>query len=259
MSLPRPLRRLVAAAPPDDAVDRMWHAIDARRPSRRRPRVLALGVAFAAAAAVFLVLRPAPEPAPAPAPVLSLLLSDGQPLPAQLAPSTHLSDGSTIALTAAHLDVLETDASHATFLLRDGRAHFDVVPNGPRRWVIECGLAVVEVVGTSFTIDRTPTTVTVTVDHGVVLVRSPHLPDGIRRLTATQSLSVSTPEPEPEPEPVLSPTPPSALPPASLPGSSRASPAFENATATGSSAIPSATRSSKAARGASPSRSTTPR
>jgi transmembrane sensor len=99
-----------------------------------------------------------------------------------------LSDGSRITLDPeGRIDVLGNDKRTFVTTLRRGKAHFEVEPGGPRRWVVEAGLVSVEVVGTGFTVERGDEQVTVTVDHGIVLVRG-EFPGSERRLTAGQSL-----------------------------------------------------------------------
>src|SRR5262249_55365294 len=83
----------------------------------------------------------------------------------------NLSDGSRLAL-APHtaLLTLANGATEVALRFEGGQASFAVKPHGPRRWSIDCGLAEVEVVGTRFTIDRSPTRVRVEVEEGVVRV-----------------------------------------------------------------------------------------
>jgi transmembrane sensor len=74
--------------------------------------------------------------------------------------------------------------------LTTGRAQFDVTPHGPRRWTIQCGLATVTVVGTSFTLDRTSERLHVEVAHGRVLVKGDRVSGGSRMLTDGESMDV---------------------------------------------------------------------
>jgi len=103
-----------------------------------------------------------------------------------------LSDGSSIRLSpGAHLQPLESSDRTFSAIVTQGRADFEVRPGGPRHWIVECGLASVEVVGTAFTCDRAPGRLHVEVRHGVVLVRGDRVPDRARRLTAGESLDVT--------------------------------------------------------------------
>jgi transmembrane sensor len=96
-----------------------------------------------------------------------------------------LSDGSHVVLEpGTHLEALASSAREFIVRLSAGTALFDVEPFGPRRWVIEAGLANVEVVGTRFTVARRVDSVRVDVERGSVLVRGATVPDGIVRLDA---------------------------------------------------------------------------
>ena len=64
-----------------------------------------------------------------------------------------------------------------------------MIPGGPRRWQIECGLATVEVVGTS-SAARGPHGLRVGVERGVVLVRGERVVNHVRRLTAGESMEI---------------------------------------------------------------------
>jgi transmembrane sensor len=111
--------------------------------------------------------------------------------PLAAASSVPLSDGSQLRVekgsVLAPLDVSER--SVVLHLLR-GRSSFAVKPGGPRRWVVEAGVASVEVVGTRFSVERDARGVLVQVEEGKVLVRSPELADGIASLSAGESLRV---------------------------------------------------------------------
>jgi len=115
-------------------------------------------------------------------------------LGSERASESDLSDGSRIWLDpGARLEVLENSGTRFVSVLRDGRASFSVRPGGPRHWTIEAGLATVEVVGTRFAVARVPDGVNVSVEHGVVLVRSDLIRDHVERLTAGQHLELRTP------------------------------------------------------------------
>ncbi|MCC6872808.1 MAG: FecR domain-containing protein [Sandaracinaceae bacterium] len=197
-----------------------------RRPSARSQVGAASAVASAAAAGIALWLaRPAPPP-PAPGELrlanaaLPDVLQTAQAAQAERVVS--LSDRSRIAVApGARLEVLQNDGEHFGLLLRHGRARFEVEPGGPRRWVIEAGLATVEVIGTVFVVEREERGVRVGVERGVVLVRGERVPDRVQRLTRGQSLFVEA-EPEPaseaaQPQTAEVATPASAPPPAARP------------------------------------------
>ncbi len=56
--------------------------------------------------------------------------------------------------------------------LEVGDAHFDIVPNGPRSWVIQAGPAEIEVLGTAFRVVHSAEAVEVSVERGRVRVRA---------------------------------------------------------------------------------------
>ncbi len=95
------------------------------------------------------------------------------------------SDGSAFDLAAGGKIVgLASTSQEFAVLLERGTLHVSLVPGGPRRWVIEAKFARIEVIGTEFTVSRTNDSIEVSVMHGVVLVRSTLLPQGVQRLTS---------------------------------------------------------------------------
>jgi transmembrane sensor len=113
-----------------------------------------------------------------------------------------LSDGSRIRLSpGTHIEPLESSGTTFTAIVTQGRADFDVRPGGPRHWVIECGLATVEVIGTSFSCDRQHGRLRLVVTHGAVLVRGERVPDRARRLLAGESLELAEDAHHPTPAP----------------------------------------------------------
>jgi len=130
--------------------------------------------------------------------------ADGRELVAMaagtLAGDFALSDGSRIRLSpGAHLEPLESSGTTFSAIVTQGRADFDVRPGGPRHWVIECGLATVEVIGTSFSCDRGTGRLRLVVHHGAVLVRGERVPNRARRLLAGESLELAEDAPRPGP------------------------------------------------------------
>jgi transmembrane sensor len=196
--------------PSEAAVRRMWSAIEGRleRPRRARRGFQVAAAAFAVVAAVALV-RELPRQTPA---SQALTLEDGRPVPIDLTADTRLSDGSTIALAGARVEVLENTPREVTVLVRDGRARFDTQPG--RRWIVEAGRARIEVIETAFEVLRDGEVIAITVERGELLVRSPELRDGVRRLTAGASLTLRpeeravVPVPVPVPPPVVEKPPP---------------------------------------------------
>ncbi len=181
-------------------VQRVWRGIQGRHaaaaPSGRTRRwVVPVAVLAAAAMALLLFLPPRATRETGP-----LLLAGGGEPRILVAPATvpeysvELTDGSRIVLAAgATLDVLSNEPRSFLTALRRGRSRFDVRPATNRRWVIECGLATVEVVGTAFTVDRHPDRVEVVVERGTVLVRGDRVPDRVQRLSAGERLLIEAP------------------------------------------------------------------
>jgi len=186
----------------EEGLQRIAQEIDARFPRHRRRGRLPLVLAAAAVAAggyAVLALRD----------VGPLRLADGHAVIAVEAPLAEtgiaLSDGSSIRLLpGTRLEPLESSGKTFSAMLVRGGAEFDVRPGGPRHWVIECGLASVEAVGTRFACQRTPGHLRVAVSRGAVLVRGERVPDRARRLAAGESLDVvdsiapATPDPSGE-------------------------------------------------------------
>jgi transmembrane sensor len=194
----------IADAPVDEVtVQRMWRAIGKRRARSQgsaSPWALRGAVVLAACVALALLVRFAAHRDAGPlhqaggaelaniegtaAPTVA-----GAPVGAPI--RVDLDDGSSLLVAAnARMKTLENTSTSLVTLLETGRVTFDVRPGGPRRWIIECGLATVEVVGTRFTVDRSPHHGRVEVERGVVLVRGELVKDRIRRLTAGESLDI---------------------------------------------------------------------
>jgi transmembrane sensor len=238
--LPVPVRDALPRPREDDpaAIDRVWRGVQRKRAARARraPRARWIAVIAAAAAAVFLIVWP--EPSPFAVDRGELSLAGGGAIATLDAPEPSgrdvtLSDGSHIELSSgARLEPLDNGPTRFSTLLARGRATFDVRPGGPRRWVIECGLVSVEVLGTRFSVERRADGARIEVERGVVLVRGERVPDHVQRLTAGASLDVveNPPGPTPTltPSPTLAPVPtvaptPSVAPPVTPPSSPAAS------------------------------------
>jgi len=212
--IPQPIADDLRPAFSQERSDALWHRIaDARAGVHLSPtsRVLRSPAFALAAAACFMISgvvlvrqlsAPAHEPASSSAPGVAsapLTKVDGSAIeaiaPVTAAASVPLSDGSQLRVekgaVLAPLDVSER--SVVLHLLR-GRSSFAVKPGGPRRWVVEAGVASVEVVGTRFSVERDARGVVVQVDEGKVLVRGSTLQDGIARLSAGESLRVPSKE-----------------------------------------------------------------
>jgi transmembrane sensor len=175
------------------ALQRVWRGIDEQSPRRPRRRlrkvaIAALAILVGAGVGLALHLRHSGP----------LRLSDGHPLRAvDASTEAELSfdDGSRIRLwPGTHFAPIESSATTFTAVLTRGEARFDVRPGGPRRWLIECGLATVEVLGTEFHCRRNGDRLRVSVERGTVLVRGEAVPDRVRLLTAGDSIEVVGPD-----------------------------------------------------------------
>jgi transmembrane sensor len=86
-----------------------------------------------------------------------------------------LADGSSALVSSASgtLDVTRNEPAHLELALRAGTAHFDVVPNKTRKFVVTAGNVQVHVVGTVFDVERGDERVRVAVSEGKVRVETP--------------------------------------------------------------------------------------
>lgn len=188
-----PLGRLLRDDLEEEQASRFWRVIEHRsqgRTGHRWHRTLALVAALSLLLGAFLYFGPVPGQGPL------RLTSGGTPIVLSGTPAlpVALADGSQIELaTGSRLEVLRNDARSFVTALRRGEGTFEVRPGGSRRWVVEAGLARVEVLGTRFNLRRAPDSLRVSVQRGVVLVVSEALPGGARRLTAGQQLEIRDP------------------------------------------------------------------
>lgn len=197
----QPLAPLLQQAASEEELQRIWRGIQrrrARKPARLTPWLI-LGLAWCFVLGIVSwwsvtknadILRDQTGRAP-------VLLESGT------ARTTTLTDGSRVELSAdSALEVLENDGRTFVCALRRGRATFDVVPGGPRRWRVEAGAVAVEVVGTRFRVDRGLGNVVVEVERGAVLVRGDGVRDGVQRLETGARLEIVIAQPvKTKPEP----------------------------------------------------------
>jgi transmembrane sensor len=214
--LSHPLRDALREPFTDADLAPLWPAIEQRRHRARSSARVTLGLTFAAAVATLalVVTRSNAPPAPRVGP---LRLDTGAPFLMAEGRAVTFDDRSHITLsTGGRVEARTNDAHVFDTVLTRGRARFDVTPRGPRRWSIDCGLATVYVVGTSFVLDRSPERVHVEVLHGVVRVEGENVPGRAKVLRDGESLdvratvetpAVSTPvTPEPVAQAVTPPT-----------------------------------------------------
>lgn len=210
MSRPgEPLKRALDARVDEQRIHAAWLRIGARvhAPAPARAPAWAIGgVALGGVVLAALALVALRTPGPR-----FLALADGS-APTAIATDRALElafdDASVIALGAgASIAPTRNDERRFELELGRGEARFSVTPGGPRRWTIDCGLASVEVVGTVFTIDRTPDGVRVEVERGIVRVRAPSID---RELRAGDSIEVGAPAERGGAEPPRAAMPPRA-------------------------------------------------
>ena len=203
-----PVRDQLVARIDEGTVQRVWSRVRARRAGSgfaRRRALPVLGWSVAGALTVLVVValgvrwqestaRPATPIALQGGPLVSRAGAALSILGSERTSVNELSDGSSIQLgPGSRLEVLENTAKTFVSVLRSGNGTFAVRPGGPRRWTVEAGLATVEVVGTRFSVTRLADGVEVSVEHGVVLVRSELIQDHVQRLSAGQQLSIHAP------------------------------------------------------------------
>lgn len=155
-----------------------------------------------------------------------LALVSGAPLPAAWSGETSstvaFDDGSHLELTpGTQLRSLgaQNDPKRVDLTLASGRATFDIRPGGPRAWMIEAGETRVRVLGTRFTVERTPAHVLVSVERGKVRVESARLAGGSRDLTAGEQVDVAEATTELREDARPEPPSPATLRPTDLPNS----------------------------------------
>jgi transmembrane sensor len=197
--LPAPLGNALTTNDVSADRSRIWREIDARRrrsKSETRRPVYAFSFGMAALAMALLTLWTTQRPAGPEVIASPLLQSSGAPVPALEAEAggqvVQLSDRSEIRLEeGARIEPLTSSGTRFELLLAHGSAEFSVTPGGPRRWVIEAGLATVEVIGTVFRVSRTEDSVDVAVSRGIVLVRSEALAGRVQRVLAGQTVHLT--------------------------------------------------------------------
>lgn len=111
--------------------------------------------------------------------------ADGPPL------IVRLSDASRIELSpAGSIEVAENGGARLHLVLREGLSRFAVARGGGRAWSIDCGVALVEVTGTEFVLERSDRGLEIAVIEGTVRVSSDRLSPAVRYLRANERLDV---------------------------------------------------------------------
>jgi transmembrane sensor len=185
-----PLKNALRDPVDEAALHRIAEALQSARPAKTRRRYLAPILVGVVATTMLLLALPRLRHDSGP-----LRFADGRELATMESDlamvDLGLSDGSRIRLSpGARVEPLASSGGAFSAIVTRGRAAFEVRPGGPRHWIIECGLATVEVMGTGFTCERGPGRLRVEVHHGVVLVRGDRVPDRARRLVAGERLDL---------------------------------------------------------------------
>lgn len=205
--LQRPLKSALDSTVDERAITRVWRGIAARR---ARPSTSPWGLARIATVTAFIsltlvlagqsFLRKDDVRAPETIAAGPLELVQGGPIPETEVPEADdpvvlaMADESRVIVAGgARLEPLVSSASRLVLALRHGKATFEVTPGGSREWVIEAGLATVQVVGTRFEVLRDEDRVVVSVQRGIVLVRRSGASGDVQRLEAGQRIEVLAP------------------------------------------------------------------
>lgn len=193
----------------EDTLAAVWSGVERGRARYRRRRWAMSGAAAAVVVGLvgaWLAQRPSSR-APAP-----LTLAVAPPLSGQLvAGPVRLSDDSVITATpGSRLEVIENSGHRLQLSLRAGQARFEVTPSTGREWHVAVGELSVDVVGTVFTIERTPEATRVAVERGSVVVQGDRVPDHLLRLVAGDHFELDTRE-------VAVALPPAPAPPTAAP------------------------------------------
>jgi transmembrane sensor len=187
-----PIKQHLEVVVEEDDVQRMHRAIEARG-ARDGRRWIAGAAAFASAcviAAIVWLQEPALRE--------GVRLIDGRapsvlevPASAAKASPFDFDDGSRLVLDpGARLETLDNRGVQVVLLVEHGRIELELQPT-PYRWIVECGLATIEVIGATLEVDRSERGVRVRVEEGEVLIRSVRVRDGIRKLRRGESVAIA--------------------------------------------------------------------
>ena len=168
---------------PDEIAQRALAAVTRRRLKRRR--AFRLGLAAAAAAAIFFVFawRPSADVVPPPPASAAALVAVG--------PRTlELADGTLVRLNAASELVEEFSVAERRVRLARGEAHFTVVRQPGRPFVVAARDARVRAVGTAFNVNLQAAQIEVLVTEGEVRIASDRIGDAAAPLVGAGERAV---------------------------------------------------------------------
>jgi transmembrane sensor len=211
-----PPSRYVQPEVSEARVERLWSGVEERlekRPSRAWRWVVLSTVLSGAAAGGFFWLDAARSAGPAPG-AERAVLADAKLETKSDELSVTLGDGSSVKLASqSEVRVQGSNSSAISLSLGRGELSCDVTHREDRKFTVMAGDVEVRVVGTRFSVKRSPgpaARVEVNVTRGVVEVRSARRPGVVARVAAGQnwienaesarSLDEPTPSPAPPPE-----------------------------------------------------------
>lgn len=198
--LPRPVEDILDISVSEARVQRVWHGTRARldAPASRSRELRWVAAALLGGsvvlAATILVIHGVPRDERSDdflrlstgGPPVARVVEDGEPALAirfEEESVIHLSPGSRWVPLRNEADVFESE-------LERGHARFEVTAGLSRRWVVRVGTALVEVVGTVFSVWHSPERTVVEVEQGSVRVSGPEIEGGTRLLPAGERLVV---------------------------------------------------------------------
>jgi len=193
----KPISHLLSSEADPAAIERVGARLRQSKGPATRTRSWVAAGGLAAAALLLVMMLPSDAPR-------ERRLASGEALLHLEATSRDevfaLSDGTEMSLSqGTRVDRIQNDDARLVLRQSTGRVVYRVAPQGPRAFIVEAGIATVEVVGTEFTVDRHRAdgveSVDVEVAHGVVVVRSEHLEDHIVRMEAGVRLHVEAQRP----------------------------------------------------------------
>lgn len=191
------LRKLWGEDVPSQRIDAVWAGVSARRRTAKtrgsRPAFIVAAAAIGAVVLGFILMpRRSDRGDPGPLRLATGAMMSGAFFPDLNDGETVLDDGSRIVIsTPTELVPLENDGRRFKLRLARGHAVFNVVPGGPRQWMIDAGTVNVIVIGTKFSVDRDDARVSVRVEHGIVRVVGERLAGGEQRLHAGESVEIA--------------------------------------------------------------------
>lgn len=199
---PPPLKELLRDVADESRLAYNWSCIEERRHHRFS---FSWGLVLASSAVIAVVALGitlfALSPSTMSAVDDTLLLARPELIPVMTVPATSsemkrvaFTDGSLLIMApGATVEVVQSSSARFEIELLGGWVRFSVAPQKGRTWIVDAGLARIVVIGTHFTISRTPQTLTVSVHRGTVSVQEAPLYEEIARLTEGETRTLNRP------------------------------------------------------------------